>query len=748
MIGIPFFNDTKAMKKNLCLLLMGLLCLVARAIPADPTPVKVTQPDGSTVTVTLHGDEFFHFTTTQDGYTVLRNKAGYYTYAMPDGDRLVPSNRIARDAAQRSADDRAFLTSIPKSLTDRALAQKGQRFQSKRNSAMHRVGADGMMDYDQFRGLIILINFSDKEFTMSNPGNFYSDMVNTPNYTGYTLNGRQVRMTGSVRDYFYDNSAHIFDPTFDVVGPVTLSYSCTDPHSTSNATEIFEAALRAADPIVDYNDYDADGDGYVDMVFFLVAGYSANYSGNNDDYLWPHMYYLYWSPFIDGMGFGLYACSTEIAGWEGSWADVNGIGTFCHEFGHVLGLPDLYDTDYSGSGGESRNPGDWSIMAGGSGNNFGRNPVGYSLYERYALGFTTPRNITDEGTYTMQPLDESNIGYRLNTPNENEFFLIENRQNGKWDKNLPGHGMLVARVDSTNEHVWWSNEVNCNPNRMYYELLRAKYSGNDSDSDPFPGTGGVTELNNFTTPSLLTWNNMFNDYAISGITERNRNITFNVELDNSILSITEDFENVPVTTDQNAKNVKGTYCKWDFAKCAVVETEEGAGKGYRAVGMKKPSQLTSSAPLNIIPYMVEFTVYNPTSTASKVRFYYSVDSGQTWTPHPDGELNTDAKSTSKVSVNLPTDAPVMLRFAMTSGSTKNNCYLDDIKLYYRDTWGPELIPGDVNLDGEVNISDVNVIINVVLGGDDPNGLSDVNGDGEINIADINMLIDTILNSEI
>ena len=146
---------------------------------------------------------------------------------------------------------------------------------------------------------------------------------------------------------------------------------------------------------------------------------------------------------------------------------------------------------------------------------------------------------------------------------------------------------------------------------MYYELLRAKYSGNDSDSDPFPGTGGVTELNNFTTPSLLTWNNMFNDYAISGITERNRNITFDVELDNSILSIIEDFEDVPISTNMNAKNVKGAYCKWDFAKCAVVETEEEQGKGHRAVGMKKPSQLTSSAPLNIIPYMVEFTVYNP-----------------------------------------------------------------------------------------------------------------------------------------
>ena len=674
------------MKKNLfVLLIMWLLCTVAQAVPADPTPIKVTQPDGSTVTVVLHGDEFFHFTTTQDGYTVLKDGRGYYTYAMRDGDRLVPSSRIARDATQRSAEDRAFLATISKGLTDKKVAQKGQRFQGQRNSAIHRVGADGLMDYDRFRGLIILINYSDQQFSMNNPGNFYDDMVNTPNYTGYTLNGRQVRMTGSVRDYFYDNSAHIFDPTFDVVGPVNLNYSCTDPHSTSNATEIFEAALRAADPIVDYNDYDVDGDGYVDMVFFLVAGYSANYSGNNDDYLWPHMYYLYWTPPLDGVGFGLYACSTEIAGWEGYWADVNGIGTFCHEFGHVLGLPDLYDTDYSGSGGESRNPGDWPIMAGGSGSNFGRNPVGYSLYERYALGFTSPVLISEEGTYTMQALDESNVGFRLNTPNDKEFFLIENRQAGKWDKYLPGHGMLVARVDSTNERIWMSNEVNCNPKHMYYELLRASYKGSDSGSDPFPGTEGVTELNNFTSPGLLTWDNMFNKYAISNIAESNKIVTFDVGEDNSITDIVEDFESMAIHTDQNAKGVTGVFSKWDFAKCAVVEADDGQCSGHRAVGMKKPSQITTSAPLNIIPYMVEFSVYNPTSTAARVRLYYSVDNGETWTPDAYGDLTIDAKSHSSASATLPTNAPIMLRFAMTSGSTKTNCYLDDIKLYYRET---------------------------------------------------------------
>ena len=458
------------MKRILLMLAVGLLCLTTRAIPADPTPVKVTQPDGTTLTVTLHGDEFFHFTTTHDGYTVVKNEEGFYTYAKLEGDQLVAGERIARDPIHRTMDDWAALASIPKKLTSKAAAAAASEQMGRRNAAMkarHRVGAEGELDYENFRGLIILINYRDKRFSMPKAGAFYDDMVNTPDYTGYTLNGRQVSMTGSVRDYFYDNSDQQFDPKFDVVGPVNVTYSCRYPQGTNNAESVFYAALDSVDKEIDFRDYDLDNDGYVDMVFFLVAGYSANYGGNDQGYLWPHMYYLYWAPPHDGMYFGLYACSTEIAGWEGYWSDVNGIGTFCHEFGHVLGLPDLYDTDYESSGGESLNPGDWSIMASGSGGNFGRNPVGYSMYERYALGFTQPVVLEKSGEYELQALDVSNHGFRLNTPNENEFFLIENRQPGKWDRYLPGHGMMVARVDSSDTRVWWQNTVNCNPDHMY-----------------------------------------------------------------------------------------------------------------------------------------------------------------------------------------------------------------------------------------------------------------------------------------
>lgn len=729
------------MKQLLALVSVGLLCLAAQAIPADPTPVQVTQPDGTTLSISLHGDEFFHITTTQDGYTVLKNAAGYYTYAQLDGDQLVASEHIARDAAQRNAADRAFLSTLPKGLASQTMVQSGQRRLASRNGAMRRVGADGYMDYERFKGLIILINYTDKRFSMSEPNVFYDAMVNTPNFTGYSIGNSRVSMTGSVRDYFYDNSNHIFDPSFDIVGPVDVNYPCTYPQSTSNADQVFYQALAAADDLVNFNDYDSDHDGYVDMVFFLVAGFSANYGGNNESYLWPHMYYLYYAPPRDGVRFNLYACSTELSGWEGygRWAyDIGGIGTFCHEFGHVLGLPDLYDTDYNGSGGESRTPDGWSIMSGGSGDNYGRNPVGYSLYERYALGFTKPIVIDEPGTFAMQPLDESNEGYRLNTVNPDEFFLIENRQDGKWDCNLPGHGMMVARVDSSDTRIWWMNEVNVDPNHMYYELLRANYQGRDGQGDPFPGNGGVTSITNFTTPNLRTWDGDLSEIIIGGITEHDRVITFNAIVDTSIVTVIEDFEAMEASTNQTLNNMEGIFCNWDFNKCSVTTLDDGT----KAVAMKKPSQITTSAPLGIIPYMISFTFNNPTNMDANARLSYSVDGGATWINHPEGVASAPAGGEASVVAVLPIDAPIMLRITQTSGHTKQVCYLDDIKVVYSGTW-PVYRPGDVNLDGEISIADVNAVIDMVLS-NQPQPEGDVNGDGEVTIADVNMVIDFLL----
>ena len=735
---------------------MGILSLVSQAVPADPTPSKVTQPDGTTLTVVLHGDEFLNYLTTSDGYTVVKNKAGYFTYARLDGNQLVAGDRIARD--NRTAADNAYLAALPKGLKSKSMVERGSKMLNHRNEVLRGIGHGGHMDYSKFRGLIVLINYTDRKFDDYVPSNytpqdFYEQMINGHDYKGFTLPaGTKVECMGSVRDYYYDNSFQQFDPHFDILGPVDVPFACTDAHQF-NCDSIFFAALEALDPEVDFSQYDTDEDGTADMVFFLVAGHGSDYSANNRDYLWPHMKDFTDSPVLDGVNFKLYACSTNMIGEENEYYivynNVAGIGTICHEFSHCLGLPDFYDTDSDGSGGVNHAyPLTWSIMASGFKNNNGRNPAGYSLYERYALGFAQPTLIDAEGTIELPALEKSNMGYRLNTANENEFFLIENRQRIKWDKNLPGPGMLIFRVDSTNVEVWENNLVNANPNHNYYELLRANFNGmNDSPRDPFPGTTNVTSITNATQPSLRTWDGKLSHYALMNIAEADSIITFDVIIDKSKSSI-EDFEKMPVGATLNERGVAGVYANWDFYNCAVVDTAQ-VGNGH-VVAMRNGSYFNTAENLNKIPKVVRFKIYNPTSTGVMITPQYSTNNGGRWKgldtyPY---DIYVTAGSTAEATItSLPTNAPIMLRLKQTSGSSSEYCYIDDIEICYEETWEPEFVLGDVNDDGFVNIADVTDLIDYLLNNDASlinMNAADISADGMINISDVTDLIDMLL----
>lgn len=747
------------MRHSLLLFALGLMCLVARAVPADPTPAIVTQPDGTTLTLVLHGDEFMNYLTTSDGYTVVKNKAGYYTYARIDGNDLVASNCIARD--NRTAADRAYLAGVPKGLTSPAMVQRGKKMLSHRNDLLRGIGHGSHMDYDKFRGLIILINYTDRVFDDYVPSNytpidFYEAMVNSHDYQGYTLPyGTKVEAMGSVRDYYYDNSFHQFDPHFDILGPVDVPYACTDAHQFK-CDSIFFAALEALDPEVDFSQYDTDEDGTADMVFFMVAGHGSDVTANNRDYLWPHMKNFESSPVLDGVNFRLYACSTNMTGEESEYYvnlnNIAGIGTICHEFSHCLGLPDLYDADSDGSGGvNSKHPMTWSVMASGFRSNNGRNPAGYSLFERYALGFAQPTLIDSVGTVSVPALEKTNTGYRMNTANENEYFIIENRQRIKWDKNLAGPGMLIWRIDSTNVDVWENNLVNSDPSHMYCELLRAKFSGiSDSYNDPFPGVANVTSITNISEPSLRTWDGKMSKYAFVNIAQADSIVTFDMIIDNSKISI-EDFEMMPVGATLNERGVEGLYAHWDFYNCAVVDTAQVA-EGH-AVAMRNGSYFNTAENLNKIPKILRFKIYNPTSTGVDIWPQYSVNNGSTWKSLDEYPYNfyVRAGETATATVTtLPTNVPIMLRIKENSGSSSEYCYIDDIEICYEETWEPEFILGDVNDDGEVNIKDVTDLIDYLLDSEANvinMSAADVDHSGGVAIMDLTYLIDLLLDPD-
>jgi M6 family metalloprotease-like protein len=452
------------------------------AIPANPMPCRMKQPDGSFVTLRMQGDEYLNFVTTTDGFTVVRDKRGFWVYASKQADgALAATGMVAHDADDRKADERAFLDSTPKWLAPKMsdnMAQSRQRERARRAKTLEQRRAPSNDYYSKFRGLVILVEYKDRPFMYGDETNeIMNDIFNKENYTGDSRTNfvdesqdMDVRFVGSVHDYYRDNSNGLFQPKFDIVGPVKVNLSQYDAKKTQNSQLLAQTAVDAADPLVDFSKYDVDGNGEVDFVYLVFSGFTSSIIGNDERLLWPHESSLDYRK--DGVTVGKFACSTEMGVTE-QLPMLDGIGTICHEMGHVLGLPDFYNTDNDGSGGTAPDPGGWSVMASGVDHMYKHIPCNFTLYERYLLGFCQmPAVLNEVGTYSLREVT-TNEGFRIDSPNNNEFFIIENRQQTGWDVELPGHGMLVFRVEN-NPLIWKANKVNDNPKHMYYELFLPK----------------------------------------------------------------------------------------------------------------------------------------------------------------------------------------------------------------------------------------------------------------------------------
>ena len=284
------------MKRILLLLLAATLFTASgNAIPAYPKPVTITQPDGSKLTLMLHGDEFFNYASTTDGYTVMQNEStGTWEYAVKNTDgSLRPGGTAACDAKERTSAQNMFLSGISKGMMpEQTPAQIRMRKEAAamRHAPMMKLKT-GQYDYSKFRGLVILVEYNDAPFTRSDILDVFTDMVNKKGYDGYmsnTLIPSKINCTGSVRDYYYENSWGLFDPKFDVYGPVKIDYSQFYANKSAAAQTLVTAALRAADEYIDYSLYDTDGNRQVDMVYFIFSGGGSNFSGNDSRLIWPH----------------------------------------------------------------------------------------------------------------------------------------------------------------------------------------------------------------------------------------------------------------------------------------------------------------------------------------------------------------------------------------------------------------------------------------------------------------------------
>jgi M6 family metalloprotease-like protein len=352
-------------------------------------------------------------------------------------------------------------------LTAQAARQKTHRKSDSpthhitRSAAAQRILFKPYISWDAekiYRMPVILMSFADLDFSCENPQQFYDRLFNE---SGYNLG----QGPGCVADYFRDQSHGKFNVVFDVVGPFKLTSNQKSKSGNNFGTSQFRDAIKLADDQLNYADYDWDGDGKAQSVIIIYAGYGGNEEEDTaDGCIWPNTDALYFS--LDGVGIGGYSASPEL------WTENTscGIGTICHEFCHVLGLPDLYPT----SGSEFSVLDEWDLMDGGNYSDHGWCPPNLSIHEREYLGWGEPEDLTKAKVITDMPsFDSSGKAYRIvNEAYPDEYYLLENRQWEGWDFMLPNHGLLITHIDF-DESYWTSNSVNSNSRHHRLEYFHA-----------------------------------------------------------------------------------------------------------------------------------------------------------------------------------------------------------------------------------------------------------------------------------
>lgn len=428
------------MKRLFTLWVVLFVVLSAIAVPAKPGVWRtISLTDGTQVKVQLVGDEFMHYYQSEDGTRYLYDAASatYQVYS-----------------------DSQFSNSRRKAVARRAKANNRRAVRRKANVTNIFQGTK--------KGLIILAQFTDSKFQSGHDRALYNKIANAENYTD---NG----FKGSVKDYFKAQSAGQFELDFDVVGICQLKNPCSYYGGNASNGEdlragemVAEACQWAATQGVDFSKYDWDGDGEVDQVFVLYAG-KGEADGGAASTIWPHEFALSYSDYgkslsLSGVTVDTYACSAEL-NWRGK---LDGIGTFCHEFSHCMGFPDLYDTGYSGWFGM----GNYDLMCAGNYNGDGKCPAGYSAYEKHECGWITFQDVThiEEALHVagLKAISEGGGAYVLkNKAHEDEYYIVENRQNTGWDAYLPSEGVMITHVDY-DANIWLYNTPNA-PGEYYDE---------------------------------------------------------------------------------------------------------------------------------------------------------------------------------------------------------------------------------------------------------------------------------------
>ncbi len=512
------------MRRLYLTIVAAMLALNASGIPAWRGTIVLHQPDGKRIQARLTGDEFAHVMTDMSGYPLIQGEDGYWRYASysPNGT-AAPTTKIA------GIDSPPAIVSIPyERLSEDARLRRMALYESQSVSE-HK--ADETV---RKACLIIPVNYSDVKLTT--PEGFFERLVNGGQY--------------SISRYFSDQFPDNWEFTFTVVNPVTLphkqAYYGTNKggHDSFAYKAIIDACKATDEAGTDFSHFDADGDGNVDNIYLFLAGKDES-DGGGDDCIWAHYDRLSLHKEeldIDGKKIDSYAMSAELSLHSDGTFNPTGIGAFCHEYSHSLGLMDMYDTDLSASGGRTEML--WeetSLMYYGSRNNDGRTPPYYDAVDRDYLGIGTMEELAP-GQYRLEPIGEGGRYFRYNGPKEGEYYLISCRLDNDWDMFIGGRGLAIYHIDRSDNPAgysaslarnvtasqrWAANEVNCNPQHPCAYMEEA-YAGAEDVSQIFFPYGEITSFTPNTDPAFIFWDGSTSKLAIRDIAFVGNSIAFNV----------------------------------------------------------------------------------------------------------------------------------------------------------------------------------------------------------------------------
>lgn len=509
-----------------------LLPVTVSGMPAYPRIVYV-DVKGAKVPVFLFGDETHKRVETIDGYTIRQNSDGVWCYAQKESDgSLQPTKWSIAEDYKNLPDLQRFLQTTPKHLevtTPLYSHRNLSRINLKKERAEPVVGTR--------RVLVILMSFQDVRFTKTK-----EDFDALFNERGYKEDGA----VGSVTDFYDVASYGQLQLACDIYGPYVAKnpmkyYGGNGKIGGDKAPEaLFKEAIASVSNEADFSLYDSDNDGVVDNVHIIFAGYGEE-AGANENAIWSHELTFQNSYEQYGTKFDRYSCAPELRGNRGN--GISRIGPHCHEIGHALGAMDFYDTDYA-TGGEYSGTGKWDVMASGSWNEDGVRPANFNPYVKaYNYGWCNVQTLTDNSRVEIAPSFSDKTVYRVDTPHENEFFLIENRQQESFDSAIPGHGLLLFHIGGDIESRSQRNTINASyPQSCYIVCASSAYrlpSNNatsygdiNSEGCPFPGISQNDVFDYNSTPAALCNNGDNAGFSLSAITEKEDEIiSFNIDFE-------------------------------------------------------------------------------------------------------------------------------------------------------------------------------------------------------------------------